>query len=152
MKKRLFFTLLAVVAMATACVEKEKSNIVTDFYINNQTGHFLHFDFCGKVFDTPDTMLYVGVSVAPFEAKRAFSLYTINTGYFNRYDDPSYYDSVVVYVNSMEIGSVGKDNGLLRPSSYKLIEENTKVIDGYEHKYWEFTIDQEFLDGIERKK
>lgn len=152
MKKRLFFTILAVVAMATSCADKEKSNIVADFYINNQTNYFLNLEFCGRVFDNPDNQIFVPISLAPIEAKRAFSLYTINTGFFDRYQDPDYYDSVVVYVNGVEIGSVGKDNGLLKPSSYKLIEANTEVIDGYEHKYWEFTIDQAFLDGIERKK
>lgn len=152
MKKRLFFVVLAVVAMATACTQKERSKLVTDFYINNQTNHYLSLEFCGELFGSPDTQIYVPIQIPPFEAKRAFSLYTVNTGLFNRYQDPSYYDYVAVFVNGVEIGTVGKDNGLLRPSAYTLIEENTQIIDGYEHKYWEYTIDQAFIDAIVRNR
>ena len=149
MKKSVSFLVVVFMAIFMSCSGKKNSLLVNDLYINNQTNYYVQVEYCGHYFEKADSIMTRGVSLNPLETKKIFSIYTVNTGRFDRYQDPAYYDSVIIYVNGVEVGSQ-KYGGLLSAQNFKVMDDKT-VIDGdYERHYWEFVIDNEFLNNLQK--
>ena len=146
MSTKKLLPLVLLVLMIAACSKPKETIVKSTLYVENTTFYNVGVEFYHIDLVYNDTII-LGYDVYPLEKIKFFTLYSLNSGFWNSYEYPNSYDYVKIHLFDTVIKQTAR-TGFLNFDAYKLIDDSTYTKNDTLFNYRLLTVDDEFIKSI----